>query len=51
MPRRDDERTTFDRIVARQPKACPSCGSPEIAPLFEGDAWDCAVCTHVWSAS
>lgn len=41
--------TTYQRMLARQPHRCPRCGSGEIAPLFEGDLWDCATCAHEWS--
>jgi len=45
--------TTYQRTLARQPKRCPRCGSGEIAPLFDGDLWDCAApgCGNVWSAT
>lgn len=39
--------TTYQRLLERQPKACPSCGSGEIAPLFDADWWDCQ-CGHRW---
>lgn len=39
--------TTYARLLAAQPKACPECGSGEIAPLFEGDWWDCQA-GHRW---
>lgn len=41
--------TTYQRLLAAQPQACPSCGSGEIAPLFEGDWWDCQG-GHRWEA-
>lgn len=41
--------TTYQRMLAAQPQACPACGSGEIAPLFEGDWWDCQG-GHRWEA-
>lgn len=48
MPRHDPA-DLYRRLLAAQPQACPSCGSGEIAPLFEGDWWDCQ-CGHRWEA-
>lgn len=44
MPPRDP----FKEALERQPKACPICGSREIAPTFEGPLWDCARCAYTW---
>lgn len=44
------EQTTEQRLRARQPERCPACDSSDIAPLFDGDKWDCADCAHVWEA-
>jgi len=41
-------RSTFDVVRERQPKCCPDCTSPLIAPLFEGEWWDCAACDFRW---
>lgn len=35
------EQTTEQRVMARQPVACPVCGTREIAPTFDGYRWDC----------
>ncbi len=45
------ETTTYQKMLARQPQRCPRCGSDEIAPLFDGDLWDCSArgCGYVWS--
>lgn len=36
-------RSTYQRALDAQPKACPvqDCTSQFVAPLFEGDIWDC----------
>jgi hypothetical protein len=39
------------RAYERQPRACPNCGSDEIAPVFDPDGtlWTCE-CGNVWEA-
>lgn len=43
-------RAAFERNLTRQPKACPSCGSDEIAPVFDPDGafWTCDSCSYTF---
>ena len=38
------------RHLANYPTACPACASGEVAPTFDGDAFDCACCGLVFEA-
>lgn len=46
-----------ERLAAAQraaldalPKVCAACGRDSIFPTFDGDAWECPACGHVFDA-
>lgn len=46
--RGDQVKAAHAAAMARQPKACPNCGSDDIVPSFVGDTWACNDCPNVF---